>query len=354
MPTPLNGPVLKPDALAFLSAIHGRPCCFLRDDPAPLLAPLFRAAASAPDPRAAGGALLADMPEGYTPAGAPAGIAVFRIYGPIVPRESYLTRYFGLTALDSFRAKLKAVAADPGVAAILLDVDSPGGMAEGLQETAALLRAVRAEKPILAYANATCASAAYWLAAQANRLIVTPDADAIGSVGSVILQVDSTEFWKQMGVTWNIIRAPERKYEGSELEPLGAVARQALQDVVNATTAQFEADVAKGRGLSVTKVRQDFGRGAVLMAQPAVAVGMADALGTFEDAVTGALKLGKKGARRAELPTDSITSLLSENGLVGAAVPPAPVPLNGLVGAAVPPAPEFERLRLLSAAHAGR
>ena len=40
--------------------------------------------------------------------------------------------------------------------------------------------------------------------------------------------------------------------------------------------------------------------------------------------------------------------------MVGAAVPPAPVPLNGLVGAAVLPAPEFERLRLLSAAHAGR
>ena len=81
-------------------------------------------------------------------------------------------------------AQIRAVAADPEVGTIVMDVDSPGGSVFGVQELADTLYDVREHsgKRLVAVANNMAASGGYWIASQAHELVVTPSGMG-GSIG---------------------------------------------------------------------------------------------------------------------------------------------------------------------------
>ena len=100
---------------------------------------------------------------------APAGIAVIPVHGTLVRRSMGLDAASGLTSYGEIGARLDAALADPQVAGILLDIDSPGGEAGGVFELAERIRAANAIKPVWAHANDSAYSAAYAIAARRHR-----------------------------------------------------------------------------------------------------------------------------------------------------------------------------------------
>ena len=83
----------------------------------------------------------------------------------------------------------KQALADPKVKAILLDVDSPGGVADGVKTLADQILAARGQKPIVAFAHGQMCSAAYWLGASADR-VMADDTAMVGSIGTVMTHTD--------------------------------------------------------------------------------------------------------------------------------------------------------------------
>lgn len=230
-------------------------------------------------------------------------VAVIPLYGVIMPRADVFTQISGGTSLEMVKAAIEDAAADPAVGAILLDVDSPGGSVALVPETAAAIRAARARKPVVAVANTMAASAAYWLAAQADELIVTPSG-SVGSVGVFAAHDDLSALQEKMGVKTTLISAGKYKTEGNPYEPLSDEARQAIQDDVDAFYAMFKADVAKGRGDTVATVEANYGQGRMVMAKDAVAAGMADRVDTFDGALARAAS-GKVVSRSARALADA-------------------------------------------------
>lgn len=208
-------------------------------------------------------------------------VAVVPIYGLIAPRANLMTEISGGTSLQRLWAALDQAAADPAVASILLDVNSPGGSIDLLPETAAKIRAARQRKRVVAVANTTAASAAYWLASQADELVVTPSG-SVGSIGVLAAHDDLSAAQEKAGVRTTLISAGRYKTEGNPYEPLGEEARAALQAMVDDFYAMFVADVARGRGVDRSAVRSGFGEGRMVLARQAVEAGMADRVDTFE------------------------------------------------------------------------
>jgi signal peptide peptidase SppA len=208
-------------------------------------------------------------------------IGIIPIQGVIEHRSSLLGELFGGTSLESLRAAFRAAVADPEVRGIVLNVDSPGGGVAGVTEMAAEIRAARGTKPIIAIADTVAASAAYWLASQADQVIATPSAQ-VGSIGIFGVHADISRALEAEGVTATVISAGEFKAEESEFVPLGDEARAAIQARVDATYETFVNDVAKGRGVTADRVRSDFGKGRVVLARDALAVGMIDGIDTLE------------------------------------------------------------------------
>lgn len=226
------------------------------------------------------------------------GVAVLSLRGMVTPRPTFLSLLFGGGGgLQGFRASLREAVASDEIAAIVIDVDSPGGLIDLVPETAAEIRAARGSKPIVAVANTMAASAAYWLASQADELVVTPSGD-VGSIGVLITHEEYSKLDERIGITTTLIHAGKHKTLGNPYEPLSDEARAMFQERVDDAYAMFVTDVAKGRGVTPAAVRQGFGEGRLVTAKRAVSQGMADRVDTFEGTVAR-LAGRRRGGRAA-------------------------------------------------------
>jgi HK97 family phage prohead protease len=209
-------------------------------------------------------------------------VEVIPLAGAIVPKADLFSEVSGATSIESFRGRFRDALADESVAAILLDVDSPGGSTDLVPEMAAEILAARGTKPIVAATNTWAASAAYWIASAADELVVTPSGQ-VGSIGVYAMHQDWSKHDEKLGVDTTFVSAGKFKVEGNEFEPLSEEAEAEMQRVVSAFYKMFVQGVAAGRGVSAETVVSDFGQGRMVMAADAVEAGMADRVATFDE-----------------------------------------------------------------------
>lgn len=238
-------------------------------------------------------------------------IRVLRLFGTILPRANMMGDISepGGADLSMFQAAFRSASADPNTAAILLEIDSPGGQIDLVPETAAMIRAARSpDRPIVAHANTMACSAAYWIASAADELVVTPSG-TVGSIGVYMLHEDMGERLQAAGIHPTFIYEGARKIEGNPFGPLDDVARAALQAEVKIAYDLFTKDVAKARGVPVSVVRADpekaerhMGGGRAYGAEQAVALGMADRVATFDETIDRLARGGRgRSGRRADI-----------------------------------------------------
>lgn len=230
-------------------------------------------------------------------------VAVLPLTGILTPRGSLLSYLFGggLGGLVDFREAFAEAVASPDVGAIVLDVDSPGGLIDLVPETAEDVLAARGSKPIIAVADVQAASGAYWIAAQADELVVTPSGD-VGSIGVYMVHEDWSGANEQVGIvpTYIVAEGSPRKVDGNPDEPLSNEARADWQAEVDDLYAMFVDAVAEGRGVSAAEVQANYGQGRTLLAQRAVDAGMADRIATVEEVVGDLLATGARPGTRAQ------------------------------------------------------
>lgn len=233
-------------------------------------------------------------------------VGVLPIYGTISHRMDLLTEMSGGTSIEGLTRDLRVMVADPDISAIVLDVDSPGGAVDGIEEFAAEVYQSRRKKPIVAVANTLAASAAYWIAASASELVVTPTA-LVGSVGVIAAHENIAGMLEQKGVEVSLITAGEHKAENNPFEPLTEEGRAEIQKHVDEYYGLFTRAVARGRNVPVETVRKDFGGGRVFGAKEAISIGMADRMATLDEVVATAGRLPER------LQQDGPAALTFEN-----------------------------------------
>jgi signal peptide peptidase SppA len=216
-------------------------------------------------------------------ASAPEGIAVIPIHGSLVKRSLGMEAASGLTSYGEIAAMLDAALADPQVSGILLDIDSPGGEASGSFELARRVREVAALKPVWAVANDAAYSAAYAIAASAQRLFVT-ETGGVGSIGVIALHVDQSVKDAKDGYHFTAITAGAHKNDYSPHEPLSDAAKTELQGEVDRLYAIFTEHVAAMRGLDLDAVRAT--EAGLFFGTNAVTQGLADGVQTLEDTLS--------------------------------------------------------------------
>ncbi|MCQ4680171.1 S49 family peptidase [Ralstonia pseudosolanacearum] len=211
-----------------------------------------------------------------------AQIAVIPIHGTLVRRTVGLEAESGLASYTAIGEQLDAARADPGIAAILLDVDSPGGESSGVFDLADRIRAAAAVKPVWAVANDMAFSAAYALASAATRVFVSRTG-GVGSIGVIAMHVDQSVKDSRDGIRYTAVFAGARKNDLNPHAPITDEAQAQLQAEVSRIYGLFVATVAGYRGLSAEAVTAT--EAGLFFGPDAVTAGLADAVGTFEDAL---------------------------------------------------------------------
>ena len=234
------------------------------------------------------------------------GVAVIPIMGPIMPRAGAMSQMSGARSLTEIKSDFRQALNDPEVNAIVFEVDSPGGVADGVTEFASEIRAARGKKPTVAVANYMAASAAYWIATAAEELVVSPSAE-VGSVGVYAAHQDRSAELEMKGIKTTYVSAGDYKVELAPDQPLSEDAKSYLQDQVDNIYEDFVGAVAKNRGTTRKDVLANFGQGRMKQAAQAVESGMADRIATIEDVIAGFTSPNQK---REELQQQETTEEL--------------------------------------------
>jgi signal peptide peptidase SppA len=286
----MNGRLVR-----LMSEFYRQPWAILPETLAMLSHVLHRAAAGvqlAPDEirrtvaMEDGDAAAASPRRGPPQASGPNTIAVLSVSG-IIGHRAHLVEDSSSgvgTSTEILGRHFRALVNDSNIGAIVFDHESPGGSAFGIPELAAEIFAARGKKPMVAVVNSLSASASYWLASQADEVVVTPGGQA-GSIGVWTAHEDWSAFLEKKGVKVSYIHAGKYKVEGNYETPLTDEARAAIQHVVDQYYGMFVADVARGRGDTPAKVKSGYGEGRVLIAQDAVSARLADRIATMDQVI---------------------------------------------------------------------
>lgn len=212
------------------------------------------------------------------------GIGILPIYGPIFPKSNLMTELSGATSLETFRNDLTSLLENDKVKSIVLDMDTPGGVSEMVEETGLAIRAARDIKPVYAVANTQCCSAGYWLASQATKFYSTLSGE-VGSIGVCTIHEDTSERDKSEGRKITVLTAGELKAAGNPHEPLTQEARQYIQGRIDDLYGKFINAVAVGRNIDASVVRTEHAEGRVFSADRALEAGMIDGVRTLDSVV---------------------------------------------------------------------
>ncbi len=199
------------------------------------------------------------------------------IDGPIIPRADLFSDVSGITSIENLVAEFQALESDPSISSIVLLLDTPGGNVVGVSEFARMVR--NSAKPTVSFVYGMAASAGYWIASAADRLILA-DTGEVGSIGVVATYRDTSQRDQKNGVTTLEIVSSQSPLKRPDLNtPEG---RASIQTVLDDLAAVFISSVAEFRGVTPQTVQDTFGQGSMRVGSRAVALGMADQLGTLQ------------------------------------------------------------------------
>jgi protease-4 len=176
-----------------------------------------------------------------------ADIAVIRISGVIDKAVSQFDMdCYGGCDLRDIDEALACAKADPGIARIVLHLDTPGGSVVGTPETAARIADLALEKEVHAYCDTQCCSAGMWLAAGADVIACTPSA-IVGSIGVYLCCIDESAALENEGIKVNVINAGQFKTMGASFRAMTPDERQMLQTNVDRIHTDFKAAITATR-----------------------------------------------------------------------------------------------------------
>lgn len=208
--------------------------------------------------------------------------AVMNIMGPLTYKP---VTFMGMDCGGQSYTALKEDMEDAisrGVKTVVFNVDSGGGYAFGMIQTAQYLRELADENgvEILAYVEGRSASAAYGLTSIADQIIGHPDA-SLGSVGVIIELMNDDQALKKEGYERSFI------YAGKEKQPFandGSFRKEFLEDLqekVDDSYEKFTGLVSEMRNLPLQAVKDT--EAAMFSVDKAISLGLADMVLSPED-----------------------------------------------------------------------
>ena len=229
--------------------------------------------------------------EEYVSGGDPEKIAVVPVEGVIVPADSTVPGTEPTSTPEGLADALQQAKGDGSVAAVLLEVNSPGGGVTASDEMHQSILDFREQtgKPVVVYMGDVAASGGYYISTAADR-IVANETTLTGSLG-VIMQLNNfTEIAERYGYKQVVIKSGKFKDMGSSFRDLTPEERQILQSIVDESYDEFVQVIVKGRGLPKERVRE-IADGRVYSAEQAKELGLVDSFGELDEAARVAQEL---------------------------------------------------------------
>ncbi len=206
-------------------------------------------------------------------------ILVLRVNGVILNSERVLKQ-------------IKKYAYDDKVKAVVVRINSPGGVVGSSQEYYNELKRLRlkTKKPVVVSCADLAASGAYYTAVAGDKIFVNAGT-LMGSIGVIMEFANLSGLYDWAKIKRYVIKTGAYKDSGAEYRPMRDDEQKYFQTLIDEVHMQFKKAVAEGRHLPLEKV-EPYADGRVFNGETAVKLGFADEIGTFQDAIDYATTAG--------------------------------------------------------------
>ena len=197
---------------------------------------------------------------------------------------------------QSFMKKVRDYAGNEKIKGILIRLDSPGGAVGSSQEINSTIKNIRTfyKKPVVVSAGDVMASGGVLSAMSADQIFVNPGT-MFGSIGVIGEFTNLEELAKFAKVDIYHIKSGEFKDSGNSYRKMTLRERELIENMMDAIHRQFKQVIIEGRGLKPSFVEK-FSDGRLFTGAEAVELGLADKLGTYNEAVRAIGKLSGLGS----------------------------------------------------------
>lgn len=223
------------------------------------------------------------------------GVGIINISGPLTNKETGWESICGGCSYESIMDQCEDLI-EEGATCIVMVVDSGGGEAYGMMESANNIREQcdKAGIPLYAYIDGCSASAAYGISCVADEVIANPYSD-VGSIGVLVSLVDSSKQDEMEGVKYVYVTAGKEKIPYNEDGSFRSEFIDDLQYKVDFLYEAFCSHVSSYTGLSVEDVKNTEAK--TFIAPDALKLGLINKIMTNEEFVD--YILSKQGASNA-------------------------------------------------------
>ncbi len=205
---------------------------------------------------------------------------------------------------DLIVKQLKGMRLNKSIVAVVLRINSPGGVVGASQEIYDEVKKYRKKHIIVSMGN-VAASGGYYIACPAHTIFANPGT-ITGSIGVIFQLPNAEKLMKKIGVSHEVVKSGKLKDAGGINRGLTVQERKMLQGVVDDTYNQFLEAVSNGRNISIKKLKP-ICDGRIFTGRQAKNLGLVDSLGSLEDAITFTAKLCSiKGIPKVIKPKEQV------------------------------------------------
>lgn len=184
------------------------------------------------------------------------------------------------------KEELQKASDDRRVRAVILRINSPGGMVTASDTIYHEIRSFRARsgKPVIAALMDLGTSGAYYISLAADRILAHPTT-VTGSIGVIMVRPDIEGLLQKLGIRTTEITSGEMKAMGSPFKPLSPAEQAIFQSVIDEMYERFLEILVSGRkGLSHEQARA-LADGRIYTAKQALEADLIDGVGYLSDAI---------------------------------------------------------------------
>lgn len=232
--------------------------------------------------------------------------AAIPVVGSLVDRYAGIWEEYGFcTSYESICEKLD-YAIENGYSKIILDFDSPGGYAIGIDQVVDKIKSIKSKNNatnIVANVHNLCCSAAYEIACCCDK-IYTPASATVGCIGSVVYMIDSSEAFKKEGLKAIVVSSGKYKGMGFEGTEITDEQIKLIQEEVDYHAGYFKNVVQTGRNLNDEQI-EAVSTGQTWTGKNAKKLGLVDGICNFDSLLKQVDKDFKKMADEKETKNEA-------------------------------------------------
>jgi len=220
----------------------------------------------------------------------PEKIAIIYAVGEIGPGRSAASPWGDqVMGSETMARQFRRARSDSFVKAVVVRVDSPGGVAFSSEVIRHELELTKAVKPVVVSMSGVAASGGYWLSMSASRIIAEPGT-ITGSIGVLTGKFNILGLYEKLGLSKDFVATTENSTLEYPFQNFTPAQREVMLKNMQGTYHDFLKGVAAGRRMKVEEVDK-IAQGRVWTGERARQLGLVDELGGLHTAIARAREL---------------------------------------------------------------